>query len=294
MVTEFKDAISPDRLELHFDVKGPIELTDLTQAFRGLAREYRRHLVTVVRQRGGRIRDGEIKLYITKVRSGSIIAELAGASQILGAIVSAMDYTVIFRDFVTLVETNITMFRAVGQSGKVDHTKIGVSKAQCEAYADFLKVVADAPDGKLLLSAAEHKDESQDRTLYARFEFTSDEALDARRGALIALSALEYAGDADHKQVLMYFYQTNVDDPKETGRTGDRAVIKAISDRDLPVYFASEIDRERVKALWDDPKFNPFKASYRVDVNVEVDRNDKPRFYRVTHLHEILPDDSPA
>ncbi|WP_135211457.1 hypothetical protein [Vitreimonas flagellata] len=286
------DALGPERLELYFDVKGPIELTDLTQAFRGLAREYRRHLVNVVRQRGGKIRDGEIKLYITKVRSGSIIAELAGASQILGAIVSAMDYTIIFRDFVTLVEAQITAFRAVGASGKVDHTKLGISKAQCEAYADFLKVVAESREGNLSLTAAEHLDHSEDRTIVASFKFSADEALEARRGALITLSALEYAGDSDHKQVLMYFHQTNVDDPKDSGRTGDRAIIKAISDRDLPVYFASEIDRERIKSLWDDAKFNPFKASYRVDVNVEVDRNDKPRFYRVTHLHEILPDDS--
>ncbi len=293
MPLEMPDSISSDRLELYFDVKGPIELTDLTLAFRGLAREYRRHLVGAVRQRGGKIRDGEIKLYITKVRSGSIIAELAGASQILGAIVSAMDYTVIFRDFVTVVETQITAFRAIGQTGKVDPVKLGISKAQCESYADFLKVVAESRDGKLSLAAAEHADTTEDRTVFARFEFSADDALEARRGALITLAALEYAGDADYKQVLLYFHQTNVDDPKDSGRTGDRGIIKAISDRDLPVYFASEIDRERIKALWDDPKFNMFKASYRVDVNVEVDRNDKPRFYRVTHLHEILPDDGP-
>lgn len=291
MPTELSDAISPDRLELHFDVKGPIELTDLTLAFRGLAREYRRHLVGAVRQRGGKIRDGEIKLYITKVQSGSIWAELAGASQILGAIISAMDYTVVFRDFVVLVESQITAFKVIGQSGKIDHTKIAVSKAQCESYADFLKVVSDSADGKLSLAAAEHSDNSPDRTLYARFEFAADDALEARRGALMTLAALEYAGDADHKQVLMYFHQTNVDDPKEAGRTGDRAVIKAVSDRDLPVYFASELDRDRIKSLWDDPHFNPFKASYRVDVNVETDRNERPRYYRVTHLHEIIPDD---
>lgn len=40
-----------------------------------------------------------------------------------------------------------------------------------------------------------------------------------------------------------------------------------------------------------DPHQNPFKAAFRVDVNVETDRNRIPRFYRVVHIHEVIPED---
>ena len=39
-----------------------------------------------------------------------------------------------------------------------------------------------------------------------------------------------------------------------------------------------------------DPNQNPFKAAFRVDVNVETDRNHVPRLYRVVHIHEVIPD----
>ena len=121
-----------------------------------------------------------------------------------------------------------------------------------------------------------------------KISYTSEEAFTARRGAIKAQKALEYTSDADHKSVLMYFYQTNVDDPKSTGRTGDKAIIRAIRDKPLPVYFVSELDQQKIKYMMADPDTNPFKASFVVDVNVETDRNDIPRIYRIMHVHEII------
>ena len=53
----------------------------------------------------------------------------------------------------------------------------------------------------------------------------------------------------------------------------------------------NSLDSDKIKSFIHDPDMNPFKASYRVDVNVEVDKNDVPRFFRVMRLHEIIPSD---
>ena len=112
-----------------------------------------------------------------------------------------------------------------------------------------------------------------------------------QRGALIAQKVLDYRDDADYKNVLMYFQRTSTEDAKGVGKTDDKAIIKSIAEKALPVHFASALDQAKINDLKNDPTSNPFKAAYRVDVNVEVDRKGVPRFYRVVHLHEIMPED---
>lgn len=284
-------AIAPHRLELHFDIDSPVEITDLTLSFNGLARDYRKFLIDKIRSNGGKIKNAEVKLYVTKIESNCILAELAGGNSVMGAIVSVMDYQLIFTDYVAHVRNTINYLKGVGKKGTVDPKSVKMSKAQSKSYGDFLNVVAENGDGKFALRSLEYSDESQHRKVHARAEFSSDEALDARRGALIVSKALDYRGDADHREVLMYFHQTNLDDPKSTGATGDKAVVRSISDKPLPVHFISELDTEKIRDLKDDEDYNPLKLELRVDVNVEKGRNEEPRFYRVLNIHEIIRED---
>jgi len=285
------DVVAPNRLELHFDIERPVELTDLTLAFNGLARDYRKFLVEHVRTNGGKIKGGEVKLFVTKIETNCILAELAGATNILGSIISVMDYKLIFMDYIGHVRRSIEYFQNIGKVGKVDPQKLDVTKAQCNNFSDFAKIVAENEDGKLALSSLEYMDESEQRKIHVRAEFSAPDIREARRGALIASKALEYRGDADHKEVLMYFHQTNLDDAKAQGTTGDRAVVASISDKPLPVHFISDLDRDRVRDLKDDEDTNPLRLELRVDVNVEKNRNDVPRFYRVLHVHEVIRDE---
>ncbi len=280
--------LGSNRIRLHFDVHEPVELVELTLSFQAIAREYRSYLVDTVRAKGGKAKDADIKLYVTKIESNCILAELGSATEIMGAMFQTMDYTNIFIDFVRNLSNAIDYFKAVGKSGEVDGKSIPYSKRQTTSIADIMKTVAKNKDGKLGISAIEHMADGDQ--VYLNVVFSQQDATYARRGALLAAQALEFRGDVDHPNVLMYFHQASIDDPKAEGRTGYRAIIKSISDDDMPVHFVSEIDQDRIKDLVQDPDLNPFKASYRVDVNVEVDRNDKPRFYRVAKLHEVIPD----
>ena len=53
----------------------------------------------------------------------------------------------------------------------------------------------------------------------------------------------------------------NIEDPKAEGRTGYRAVIKSISDDDLPVHFVSDIDQDRIKDLVLSPDLKPIQGN---------------------------------
>lgn len=282
--------VSDARILLHFDTHEPIELTELTLSFGSFAKQYRKYLAEQLRDQGKKVKDiNDIKLYITKIENNCILAELAGASCVLGSLVAVMKYTDIFIGFIENVNKAINYFRSL--SGKdvknINPKEIQYSKKQCEDFADFLKVASNK--GNLGLSVAEYKSEKEDKKIHVKFEYKSEEIFEAQKGAILAQNLLEARGDADYKDVLMYFQQTNTDKSKSEGRTAEKAVIKSIHNKELPVYIISDLDRDRVMGLKDDSTMNPFKASYRVDVNVETDRNQIPMFYRVLAIKEIIP-----
>ncbi len=281
--------LSNARIIFHFDVHQPIELMELTLAFNALAINYRRFLMTRARDQANKINEDDVKLYITKIENNCILAELAGASQIIGVLMPIMDYANIFSDFVNNIKKSIDYFKNLGMAGVPPQAAdIPYSKSACGNMAAFLGVVAKNTGGSLKMEAAEYKDEQ--KQLYVSFKFSDTEALSAQKGALIAERALELRTQADYPDVLMYFHQTNIEEPKMDGRTGDKAVIPVISSKPLPVYFVSTLDNERIKSFINDPELNPFKVSYRVDANVEKNRNGVPCFYRIVKLHDIIPD----
>lgn len=285
-------SVSEARILLHFDVHEPIELMDLTISFGSFARQYRKHVIDKLRVEGKKAKDAEIKLYITKIENNCILAELAGAADILGTLFSVMDYTNTFVDFVKSINTAVEYFSGLlkKDTKSIKASEIPYSKRQCEDLANFLNVVSEK--GDLGISVAEFSKESKTTKTHITFKYSGSEAFEARKGSILAQNILEGTGDADYKDVLMYFHQANVDESKSDGRTGEKAIIKSIYPKELPVYIISELDRDRITSLKSDPKMNMFTASYRVDVNVEKDRHDTPKFYRVLKVHEIIPDDN--
>lgn len=282
---------SEDRIEIHFDVHEPVELVELTLAFQGLGRDYKRFLQDRARSDGKKINVEDVKLYITKIESNCILAELAGGSSILGAVYSVMDYQNIFTDYVLNFRDTVHYFRGLTKAKEVRAAEIETTKAGAQAIADLMGVVGKNRSGKFALRARAGSETPDGHKVYAEIELTSDEAAEAQRGALIAKKILDYRGDADFPNVLLFFQQTSTDEAKAAGRTADKAIIRSVSRDALPVHFASELDQARINDMKADPNQNPFKAAFRVDVNVEVDRHDQPRYYRVLHIHEVLPDE---
>jgi hypothetical protein len=286
-------SVSSSKIILHYNVHEPIDISDLTSSFAALSSQYRKHLLEQIRANGGKAKDAEIKLYITKIESNCILAELAGATDILGTLFSTMDYTNIFSEFVRNIDEAIRYFKALperyNQDKEID--KIEYSKKECSDYANFLGVVAQSKSGELGLSVAEFKKETDETHIHSVFKYNSEDAYEAKKGCLLAQDILQQSGEVDHPNVLMYFQQTNTDESKGEGKTEERAIIKTITDKPLPVYIVSNLDRERVMSHKADPNMNPLKISYYVDVNVETDRNDVAKRFRVMRIIDTVSDD---
>lgn len=286
------DGFGEARLQVNFDVDRPVELVQLTLALQAMARDYRRYANDAIRDGGGKVSDDDIKLYVTKVETGSIIAELGSAAQVLGSFLPLIAVDPLFAGYVQFFADSVSYFAALARRSDLNPADITATNAAAQSMADIMAVPASMAGSKFKLSAKVAARNADGSEFAAQITLTSDEAAEAQRGALIAQKVLDYRGGADHENVLLYFQQTSTDKAKSDGRTADRAVVNSISPKALPVHFASPLDAARVNDMKSDPHQNPFKAAFRVDVNVETDRNQVPRFYRVVHIHEVIPDDS--
>lgn len=285
--------VSDARIKLHFNVHEPIELTDLTLSFAAFAGNYQRYITQKLREEGKKTRDVKVSLYITEIKNNCILAELAGATAILGELFPLMNYTNVFVDFIRNIDAAVRYFGGLPKkvTKDFDPNTIPYAKKECADLDNFLKIVGQQK-GAIGLSVAEFKKETKEEKIYARYEYTNEMANAARKGAILAQSLLEARGDADYKKVLMFFHQTNSDESKTEGKTGERVIIRTVSEKPLPVYIVSQLDKERLMSQKDDPNLNPFKVSYLVDVNVETDRHGIPKHYRVLKIHDVIPDDS--
>lgn len=284
MVEGFGDA----RIEIKFDVPQPVELVQLALALQGIARDYRRFMNEQSRGDGRKYADEDVRLYVTRVESGSILAELASAVPVIGSFMPLIDTSKTFSDYVQAFGATIEYFRGLASRALTKPEQLDTNKAVANTVADIMGVVAQQPVGALVVRAGAKKADGEE--WWTEVSYTREQALEAQRGALIASKLLDYRGDADYRNVLLYFQRTSTDAPRSEGRTNDKAIIGSISQKALPVYFASELDAARVRDMKADPSQNPFKSAFRVDVNVESDRNGVPRFYRVLHIHEVIAD----
>lgn len=281
--------MSDARLQLHLNVHEPIDLIDMTRAFQAVAFQYKRFMSDKAKSEGKKIADNEVKLYITKIENNCILAELAGAIAMLGGTVAIVGAVNTFVDFAGNLSKMIDWCKVVGKKGVIPKD-IPYKKPEYDRVNELMKIAASHKDGELGLKVVEYNEKLQDASVHLKVTYSSDEAYYAQKGALLAMQGLEVTEDADHKNVSMYFYQTNTDDPKAFGRTGDKAVIRSISKDPLPVYFVSDLDQQKISYLIHEKNKNPFTISLNVDVNVELNRKDEPRFYRVIRVHDVYDD----
>jgi hypothetical protein len=92
--------------------------------------------------------------------------------------------------------------------------------------------------------------------------------------------------------VMMVFTRSDVTSVPVGKSTGERVRIEAVSDRRLPLIYASDLAEQQIKAEITDAFDNVYRKGFIVDVNVES-RQGRPIAYRVTNLHQVidLPDD---
>jgi hypothetical protein len=93
---------------------------------------------------------------------------------------------------------------------------------------------------------------------------------------------------APRREVMLFFQQASRSTGKESGRTADKAIIPAISDKSLPVYFQKDAG---LKEQMVGGQSNPLTdTTFVVDVEVQEVAGE-PKGYMVTHVHRIIEGD---
>lgn len=283
--------MSKARLQVHFNVHQPIELVEFTLAMQSLAYEYQAFLIDHTNAKPSKENQNEARLFITKIEQNCILAELAEAASFMGAFVSVMDQVNIFINFTRNLHKAIHFFVSVSESGEIKADDIPYSKRQMNRIKDLTSLIAKNKDGELGIKTLEYESEDDAGIEKLKVSFDAPTASAAHKGLVIAERALEVKEQADYEQVLMYFHQTNRDDPKTSGRTGDKAVITHVSPRPLSCYILSDLDRQQIRHVLDDASHNPLRTGFIVDVNVETNPGGKPMAYRVLRVHDTIYDD---
>lgn len=282
------------RIRLHLNVHQPIELVEMTLAFQGLGHEYQTYVKGLSLPNGESSKGSDVKLYITKIESNCILAEMAPALPLLGAMAPVFSDVNTVVDFVQNISQLIDWLRGVAKKKEpltpedVPHSKRKISNVR-----DIVRLIGKSSGSNLGLTALRYEESSGKDHAVLEMKFSDEECREAEVGAGRALQALDNRERADKEKVLMYFYQTNVEDPKVTGRTGDKAIIQSISPDPLSVYIIPELEQQKIRYVLDDKTHNPLHTGFVVDVNIENDRKGKPRIYRVIRVHEMIYDEPP-
>lgn len=278
-------------MRLHFNVHDPIELVEMTLAFQGLGHEYQSYLKSRFAESEPKSNAAEVKLYITRIESNCILAELAPALPMLGAITPVLADVNTVHDFVQNTAKAINWLIGIAKKKGITPDEIPYSKRRITNLRDVVRLVAKNHNSSLGLAAIKFEETTGQDHAVLEMSFNDSECHRAEQGAALALTALDVREKADKEKVLMYFYQTNIEDPKAGGRTGDKAVISSVSQEPLSVYIIPETDQQKVRYVLDDKSHNPLHTGFVVDVNIENDRQGRPRIYRVVRVHDVVYDE---
>lgn len=280
-------AMDNARLQIHFDIHEPIELVEFTKAMRSLADEYESFLIKTSQVKPTKSKEREDRLFITKIESNCILAELAAGSHYLGQVISSYDQIKVLIAFVS----NIVKAKAYF-IGLTDENSLGrdiiYTIRNIINIKQILSLVAKNKNGELRLSVIEYEEVDGEKRSKFRATFNAEEAKQVYKGLETAQAILEEKELTDYQNVKMYLHQVNLDKPKKSGTTGYKVVIEDITDKPLTCNILTASGRDQIRYTLDDKSKNPFGIAFIVDVKVNRNSDREPTSLNVIKLHEII------
>jgi hypothetical protein len=246
-------------LRIEIANKHPVELFDLTKSFAAFADEYRRFTSA----EGAEAKGDDLRLYVTKIESGSIIAEVAAYAPALAPVLPILSDLYSLSQFLMHLKNGYDFL--LGRSSE----RPNITKQSLPNLSNIVEPVAKDQGSQLNIGNVAGD-------LY--IQLNSTEANAAQNAAGREIANLSDSQIGEHSKVLLYWFQAR----NERGNSpGDKAIIESITSRPVRVTFAS--DSIKAKMLFDEQ--NPFRVAYVVDVMVET-INGRPALYKITALHE--------
>jgi hypothetical protein len=274
---------SEDRMIIRLDPGGPIDLEGLGASFAALARFYARH-------HGPTKDEGEApRLFISKLENGSIVAEIVPYVVMLGQAVPFMQQAMVIANFTTKIGRAIRVF-----SGEEVPSALDVpSKDDARDIREFVRPLTGRKGADLKIQHARFERRDGEKVTILEYSFDENElnraalTIDAElaKPALPPPEVEEQPSVKTVGEVMLFFQQASRGAGKSSGRTADKAIIPAVSDKPLPVYFLKDAD---LKEQMVQSQQNPLKdTTYIVDADVQL-VDGEPKGYRITHVHKVI------
>lgn len=263
-------------LTLKLDTAEPVELGDFVGAFTSLANEFERFIAT--KYPGAKV---DPQIYVKEVRSGCIEADMVtGLVMLAGHTIQYMDQVLIVEDFVKRWGSRMKSLI----SNEVPKGEIETASE----LNDFLKAaqsISSDPVASHRLEAAVFEDKT--KKIKATFTFSAAEARTVEQNVEDRRKALTKPSSSPRRRVLMIFTRTDVHDAAVNKRSGERVRIGEISDRDLPVMYASEVAEREIREQIREADENVYKRGFVVDVMIQM-VGDATAAYAVTAFHNVI------
>lgn len=237
--------------------------------------------------RGDGATEAAPKLYVTKLTSGSVWAEIAPYTPILGQAYQMVAATVTVADFASRLNRGLRAFvdPSWGSLGGAP-----IAREDTNDLRTFVKVLTGRARAQLGIKHARYEQRDGEREIIA--EYTFDE-VELNRAALAMDRALETGPDKPATatrpltEVLLYFDVASRGAGKEKGQTRDRAIVPEVTDKALPTYFRKGVSGDPKDAIRRDGANPIANTGYIVDVLVQV-IDDEPKMYIVTQVYDSV------
>jgi hypothetical protein len=280
--TSIEDA--EDRMIIRLDPGGPIDLEGLGASFAALARFYARH--------HGPTKDPSDtpRLFISKLENGSVVAEIVPYIVMFGQAVPFMQQAMVIGDFTRNVARAIRSFSGAELSAPTDLP----STDDARDIREFVRPLTGRRGADLNIQHARFERRDGDKVTILEYSFDENElnraalAIDAE----FAKQAFPLPEEAEEQpsvrtihEAMLFFQQASRGAGKSSGRTADKAIIPAVSDKPLPVYFLKDAELKE-QMVQGHP--NPLKdTTFVVDVDVQL-VDGTPKGYRITQVHKVI------
>src|SRR5262249_11855828 len=138
----------------------------------------------------------------------------------------------------------------------------------------FIKPLIGRRAAELGITHARFEKRDGEKEVIAEYRMRAPEINMANSNLINAVATEERLAIASNRhemlnEVLLRLYQATVVEGKERGRTGDRAIVAAVTGKDLPLYFPKQSND--FKRIITESTDNPFGKGYIVDVDVEFE-----------------------
>lgn len=260
-------------LTLKIDTHEPVEIGDFVGAFTSLANEFERF----VKKEHPEVKV-EPRMFVREVRYGCIEADMITGVAV--TLANGASHLMVLEDFVRRWGVRFGMLL----SGHVPDDQLNTS----QEMKDWLKVVRTItkdPVAGHRITATKFVDGKKE--IGASFEFRTPDARTAEANIEARQEKLSKPDTDPKERMLMRFTRTDVHDARVNKRSGELVVVEALSPKDKPIMFLSELVEQEIRAAIRDAEENVYHKGFVVDLVCQLS-GDKITAYAVKSLHSVI------